>query len=275
MDPAGRLLHKIGFGVGVVRAYRTWPQVILGHFGLPGRGGKDRMTHAMRDGALYRVRPGTNDTAILNEIYVVKEYHRALAAVREGSVVVDVGAQIGGFSVLAARTAPGVRVFSYEPFPENYGLLVENIRLNGLGDRVKAFRLGVGRAREERDLFVNPSDSGGHSMFGEGGRGEAIRIGTVSLEDVLRDNGIRRCDLLKMDCEGAEYEALLGAPDSTLERIGSIALEYHGTGDVGRLKGFLEGNGFRVSLHKGLPLLFAEREKAGHATSGLASGKER
>jgi hypothetical protein len=74
-------------------------------------------------------------------------------------------------------------------------------------------------------------------------------VPTTTLREIFRDQDIARCDFLKVDCEGAEYDILMGADGGTLDRIAHMSIEYHD--GVTALSGaalaaWLEGRGFRV-----------------------------
>lgn len=205
-------------------------------------------------------RGGTWDFNFLNEVHVGRVYRRFEHFIREGSTVIDVGAQIGTFSVHAGSLAQGVRVLSFEPLSDNYRLLERNIELNGQGGRVRAFNSGVGAESGRSRLYLNARNSGGHSMFGEG---PSVEIDLFTLEQVFEINQVERCDFLKLDCEGAEYQILHEAPTSILDVIQSISLEYHAVhGDVVALAAYLESKGFAVDVTLDdaiLNLLFAQR----------------
>lgn len=88
------------------------------------------------------------------------------------------------------------------------------------------------------------------------------------MKDVFIDNNIQKCDFLKVDCEGTEYEILYSPPRDIFERIESITIEYHeqfGTGKGTELKDFLVQQGYNVSLQEGSPgYIYAEKNyKAG------------
>src|SRR5688572_25562845 len=84
---------------------------------------------------------------------------------------------------------------------------------------------------------------------------QPITVWTTTLADIFRDHGIDRCDLLKLDCEGAEYRILYSAPRDVLDRIDHIILEYHHFSqeegaNPSALRTFLEGRGFVVRDHR-------------------------
>lgn len=194
--------------------------------------------------------PDTLDLAFLfHEIWLRAVYTPPGYEIRRGDVVVDVGANIGVFAAYAATSAPDVRVYAYEPFPGNVEWLRDNMRESRL-ENVVVRPEAVGGASGERVLHVDPTSWIMHSLVREDGPGgEGVRVRCVSLEEAFDSNGIECCDLLKLDCEGSEYEILQGASPGTLGRVKRVVGEYHdeparGTGE--QLCRFLESRSFRI-----------------------------
>lgn len=139
-------------------------------------------------------------------------------------VVVDIGAHIGGTAVLCAKL--GAKVYAVEPDPENFELLLENISLNGVEDNVLFQNVAVGGKSGTRSLRKNESNSGGFGFFTAIDKPTSeVEVQTVTLAEVLED--LEYVDLLKMDCEGAEYEILFEADESLFDKIGQISMEMH------------------------------------------------
>jgi FkbM family methyltransferase len=147
-----------------------------------------------------------------------------MRAVPPGSVVYDVGANIGIDSLIAAeRRDRAVRVVAIEPFPANFASLVKNIVLNGLEDRVIALPLGLGRATGlARYNWANAQPGGALHSFGDIVRprtGE--RVAPLAHHDCLcyrLDDLVRLPDLpfpthVKIDVDGSELDVLAGAED--------------------------------------------------------------
>lgn len=168
----------------------------------------------------------------------------------KGETVIDIGANIGVFSTYAATRAPGVQVYSYEPFPENVKFLRQNVTASGLTN-VRIHQQAVSAETGVRHLQVDSNDWIMHSLFGEPNEAEpGLTVDCISFDEVLNSNGIEYCDLLKVDCEGSEYEILQRCAPETLRRVRRIVGEYHegphieGTGE--ELCRFLESNSFRI-----------------------------
>jgi FkbM family methyltransferase len=124
---------------------------------------------------------------------------------REGSVVFDIGAHVGFYTLLASQcVGPYGRVFAFEPFPANLRFLNEHLRLNRVSN-VSVIEAAV-------------SDAGGVACFEEGrttstGRlseGGRIRVATVSLDEMVSSGQVLPPDFMKVDVEGAEGRVLRG-----------------------------------------------------------------
>jgi FkbM family methyltransferase len=221
---------------------------------------------ALRDGGVFRIRMQDQDRHTFHRIFARDEYR--LNGVPPGSfdTVVDIGAHIGVFALRVAGLAR--RVLCYEPAPESFELLRRNI---GRFPHVRLHPAAVAGRRGTATLYLGKNPSA-HSLFpaeGQTSRG-AIPVECVTLEDVFREHSLERCDLLKLDCEGAEYEILYQAPPELWRRIARVALEYHPAGGTDprwsgeALARYLNEMGHRTELrpskrHPRKGLLFAER----------------
>lgn len=176
--------------------------------------------------ATFKTRPWTADKWIVWETWGLGEYTYSHQPIQPHDVVVDIGAQIGAFTVLAAKMASGGQVLAYEPYPPNFSLLQENVRMNNCPN-VKLFNQSVGKAGgRNAALYVNPTNSGGHSTVAPVGR-RKIRTRQTSLSELIRANKIRRINYLKIDIEGGEFDLLLSTPLRVLQKVDVITLEYH------------------------------------------------
>src|SRR5919198_5943295 len=198
---------------------------------------------------------------LVDHIYA-GEYDRRGFVARRGDVVVDVGANIGVWSVLSAQR--GARVRAYEPHPGTF----EYLRRNG-GDRgVVCHQAAVVGRRPPSGtvpLFLDPAHDTRHSVLGREQRtdeplGDSVDVPAATLADAIGEG----CDLLKLDCEGAEFELIDATPTETLRRAERIVAELHGTGD--RIEAFarrLRSDGYDVAMqgagHERLRLCFARR----------------
>jgi len=245
------------FSSNIFTEYKTWYFHFFDYFPYPRH---KLIVQTLRNGTRFMLRLNSFDHIILNEIYIFKTYHPLLHKIKNGATVIDIGAHIGFFSLLAAQSAKNVTVYSYEPFKDNFALLKQNVLLNELSKNVKPFQCAVTKEKGTRYLFLDGHNSGNHSFYANS-MGKRVKVCTTTLENILDDNNIKTCDLLKIDCQGAEFEILYNTPPEYLKRIENIAMEYHSNEDISRLNKFLEKNGFKTQFGKrGTDTLFAERD---------------
>lgn len=140
--------------------------------------------------------------------------------VRERDVVIDLGANIGYFTLLAARlVGKEGKVFAFEPEPRNYGYLVRNVELNRY-ENVVALQKAVADRHGVVKLFTCPYDTGHHTIQKYDGiqayrpdfvdeRKEYVEVEQVSLDDFFGEL-VGPINVIKMDVEGAEMLALMG-----------------------------------------------------------------
>jgi len=139
--------------------------------------------------------------------------------VKEGDVFLDLGANIGYFTILAARlTGSTGKIFSFEPEPKNFEYLRKNIEINNY-NWAEPFLKAVSDKNGMTKLFVCSYDTGHHTInqnegieaYGHGRKNEkkSIEIEMVNL-DIFLKGKTDRVDVVKMDVEGAEYLALMG-----------------------------------------------------------------
>lgn len=143
------------------------------------------------------------------------------------SVIIDGGANIGTYSLEAARACQEARIFALEPVKDTFEKLQTNVASN---DRIITFQKGF--YNENKHLEINVGKSHTHSSLYaiEGLKVQPVGKETIALikgDDFLKENNIDTVDFLKIDVEGAEYDALLGFEESIQAgRIRAIQFEY-------------------------------------------------
>ncbi len=171
---------------------------------------------------------------------------------RGGGLLVDVGANLGYFSLLWAAAHPGNRVWAFEASPRVFPKLVRNLRLNGLDGPIQTFQVAL----SDRD-GISAFDLGPLEQTGWGGLADApgpgsVNVATVRLDTVL--STIPRIDVLKTDVEGADTRVLRGAERALrARRVGAIYFEQSRARmaalgiEPGAPQRFLEDCGYAVS----------------------------
>jgi FkbM family methyltransferase len=130
---------------------------------------------------------------------------------KPGMVVIDVGANIGYHTSIAARrVGPTGVVVAVEPEPHNFGLLSRNVSSNGLGN-VRAAQLALGDQPGAALLFRSERNFGDHRLYGESdGRRETTRVEVTTLDDLIDRCALPSVDLIKMDVQGYEGKVIGG-----------------------------------------------------------------
>lgn len=202
------------------------------------------------DGLRIEVRRGSWDESAALRVVGEQDYLRPGHEIRSTDTVVDIGANIGCFAVVAGHAARRGRVFAFEPDRENYELTVRNAALNGLTN-VVVERVAVSGTPGTLRLFKGAEVSLHTTLAARlDAPAEGEEVPAITLQQIFDRHGIMRCDFLKMNCEGAEYEILYRTPPEYLRRVQRIALEYHATEDKARvsreLAAFLVANGIEI-----------------------------
>ena len=155
--------------------------------------------------------------------------------VRPGMTVVDVGANVGLYTLLAARLLQGKgRIFSFEPTPAIFHLLRENVRLNGFAETgvVRLHELALSDHAGDASLYTDRLDSTHNSLFPESSQTEEMRIRTAPLDDVLGVDAA--LDFVKIDAEGSEPLVLRGMERLICGNRGIRIVMEFAPGHVGR-----------------------------------------
>lgn len=140
------------------------------------------------------------------------------SAVKEGDIVVDLGANIGYYTLLAAKLVGSKgKVYAFEPEPRNYDLLLRNIELNGY-ENIVPVQKAVSNAAGIVRFYLSDKDIGAHTLrkhrsdkryFNQNSFGKFIEVESISLDEFFKDEQ-HQIDVIKMDIEGAEMLALAG-----------------------------------------------------------------
>lgn len=174
----------------------------------------------------FAVRPGTIDVACASPAFERPDVDRLLAeldryrAAGRAVTFLDIGADLGTYTVTVARHDPAVTVVAFEPAYDSHQLLARNVDMNGVADRVHRVRAACGDGSVDRTVLTfdaeEPGSSGVRADLVAGARREQVVVTTVDatldgLPEVRRDDVV----VLKLDVEGYEVPALDGALATT------------------------------------------------------------
>jgi len=181
-------------------------------------------------------------------IYLQREYYEPLLEhgwrlLPEGGVALDGGANRGIYAcAFAARVGPGGQVLAFEPEPGARAELLANLALNGFS-HVTVGEAALSDAPGEVALDV----SGGSvraSIAWDLGHGEMLSVKATTIDRAVAEAGLARLDLVKLDIEGAEPQALRGARETLARLRPVLAVEIVGRADFEEIAGFLAGFGY-------------------------------
>jgi FkbM family methyltransferase len=167
------------------------------------------------------VAPAENNLwPIFSDIWYHAAYTKYCAIPKNG-LVVDVGANVGVFSLFASRVA--ALVYALEPASSNFSRLISNI---SKAQNIVPLNLACA-AQDGRMTLALGVDAVTCSLktIPLAGRKETVEV--VSLSTLFERYNIRHCDFLKLDCEGSEFDIILQSDPSVFEQVNCIVMEYH------------------------------------------------
>lgn len=164
--------------------------------------------------------------------------------------IIDIGANIGAFGIYAAKKYFNSLVYCYEPDKINFELLRKNLKFNKI-ENVLFYNQAIGKSSGKVLLYSQEGKNFGTANSSTVRQGsKSIQVECTTLENIIKDNQISECDLLKLDCEGAEYDIIFNTSPETFSKIKSISIEYHNLpeGHGNDLQKFLEKLDYEVIL---------------------------
>ena len=165
----------------------------------------------MPEGVLFLNRSDVAvSAAIAYDMFEETELQLFRDAVKPGMTVADIGANIGLYTIVAARlVGESGKVFAYEPEPANFSLLKRNVGANALSNVILS-DVAVAEKAGTAALYLDPDNKGSHSFAQSEIARDALTVKTDTLDHLLAGHGSPIIDVIKMDIEGAEELALRG-----------------------------------------------------------------
>lgn len=132
------------------------------------------------------------------------------ALLEPGMTFLDVGANIGVYTALAARlVGPAGKVIAIEPFPDNVALMRETLALNGF-ENVTIAALAASDRAGEASLYLSGDNHGDHRLCDHSRTRRAVTVQTQTLDVLAQENGVARADVIKIDTQGSEAAVFAG-----------------------------------------------------------------
>jgi len=166
--------------------------------------------------------------------------------------IVDIGGHIGSFATKAGILAPQGKVYVCEPFPSTYEVLAKNTAPH---TNIKPHQIAISNRNGKDTFYFSSANPAENSLVRKSAN--SMEVPLITLGDFLAKNNITFVDLMKIDCEGAEYDILFGAKGH-LHKIKKMVMEIHepeffGISDrysIAALMKFLEEEGFKVDFKR-------------------------
>jgi len=143
-------------------------------------------------------------------VYEKAETRFFQSACRDGMTFLDVGANLGYYTALAARAVgPNGRVLAVEPDPDSFGYLEQTIAANAVGN-VQAFPVAASDAPATLPLYISTDNRGDNRLYASGEDRPQVEVAARPLDALLRENKIDKVDLIKIDVQGYEPRVIAG-----------------------------------------------------------------
>jgi FkbM family methyltransferase len=171
-------------------------------------------------GILFYIREEyPTDEVVIREIFEEDVYEVDPSRITPGGVVLDIGANIGSFSLFAAKHM--ALVYAIEPEPNNLNALRKNVELNNMSDSIVIVPLALGKNKNR----VRITNEGGGSTTKESKLDGSI-VDQVTLDDIFSTYNIKAVDVLKMDVEGSELDIISATSKENMNKCRYITLEF-------------------------------------------------
>lgn len=171
----------------------------------------------------------------IHEIIVRDDYELSKFKSDDENTFIDIGANCGIATLILGKQNPRSIVYSFEPDPKLFKVLEKNVLLNRLTN-VRLFNKAVAKEGiDYLDLFLHPEYTGGNTTCASKESSElffnknleSVKVECISLDQIIKVNNIQNVKLLKIDCEGAEYEILYGSNLFKTNIVENMVGEFH------------------------------------------------
>jgi len=220
---------------------------------------KDMHRISMRNDLKVNVNKSQGDLTTLFEVFVDEDY-RFGENTTEKINIIDIGANVGYFSLYITKKFPNARIFSFEPFPDTFKRLNEHLTMNN-AKNVTPYNLAVSDF-EGTSKFYSFEWTGCNTMI-DGEFDESLskvtEVNCVKFDKLRELTGAAEFDYAKIDCEGSEYPMLLNSTDEAIRSIRRYIIEVHTSDKFSKIdleKRFTD-LGYKIRCTENL--LFAER----------------
>jgi FkbM family methyltransferase len=229
---------------------------------IVGKSRSSPVAYRLTNGLVFEARTLKKDRTLvltLDEIFNEDIYglHSNLG---NGLVVLDIGANVGVYSLYCSLHYDISKVYAFEPDPETFSQLKNNVRINNLDSKIVAVKKAVTGLDGQSVFYADDESSRASSTMRKSGRQFCVE--TLSIPGLFEELQIDHADIAKIDIEGSEYPAIFNCPKDILRKMKTILVECHGDFAASNarytkkdLRQFLEDAGFSIDRDEGLMLV--------------------
>ena len=252
-------LEKLKIVLRVMKVFRNWWLYPIVYLKLTK---KPTVIFETKNGIKIMLRTNSTDLMALTHVWLIGEYSKQDFQIKKTDVVIDVGAHIGLFSLYASQNCTKGKIFAFEPIKENYEILESNKKLNDFSN-IQSENCAISDVTSKITLYQS-NDESGHSRFIQ--TNNPVEVASKSLNDFFKENRLESVNLLKLDCEGSEYEIIDSLEDKYFEMTEKMIIEYHLADSnpelLEKLKNKLKYHSYKISiepLFKDIGFLYAKK----------------
>jgi FkbM family methyltransferase len=252
-------LEKLKIVLRVMKVFRNWWLYPIVYLKLTK---KPTVIFETKNGIKIMLRTNSTDLMALTHVWLIGEYSKQDFQIKKTDVVIDVGAHIGLFSLYASQNCTKGKIFAFEPIKENYEILESNKKLNDFSN-IQSENCAISNVTSKITLYQS-NDESGHSKFIQ--TNNPVEVASKSLNDFFKENRLESVNLLKLDCEGSEYEIIDSLEDKYFEMTEKMIIEYHLADSnpelLEKLKNKLKYHSYKISiepLFKDIGFLYAKK----------------
>lgn len=215
-------IQKLFLIIKCIKKIKNWQIPVLLYLGII----NSPKIVILKNNTKCTIRNKNDAIAFLENFILEANTSHEMFKIMNKDTVVDIGAHVGYFTLYAANIAKKGKIISYEPSKKSFFSLEKNLEINNFSN-IKLENVAVSKIHGKAVLHVDDDDGISNSLYDLNKKSKVYEVKTVTLEEILSKNELHEIDFLKIDCEGAEYEILMSASSSDLNKIKKISVEIH------------------------------------------------
>ncbi|WP_017733229.1 FkbM family methyltransferase [Nafulsella turpanensis] len=249
------LAKKVQRYIGLLREVRNWPSYLL----FKARSSQDEDDFTFKFRNTSRLLVARRMLPPFKEVFFDQVYLQGIPQEffqKEDLTIIDIGANVGFFSLFMLFRHPKARVYAFEPMPYNFNKLAQYKEETKLD---KLFPINKAVAGTAEKLSLNYAGNGSFttmaSIFSNQRKDQILEVDATTLHQIAEEQQLSSIDFIKLDCEGAEYTILYNTPPSLFKKIKAMGIETHPGQDAREnadaLAVFLQEQGYQIKIKKG------------------------